>query len=155
KVIATNAAGSAVDVAMRAMLHQHRLEANRDYTIIEAPFPAMRAMLAEKKADMIPAVLPFSLDPELKKIARPLLTSKDALGLSQFVMWAARKPFIDAHRAALVDLLEDSLRIIRWYLDPQNHDAVEQIGARVTKQPASQFGWAFTRNDYYRNPQLQ
>jgi len=154
KVVATNAAGSAVDVAMRAMLHQHGLEANRDYTIIEAPFPAMRAMLAEKKADLIPAVLPFSLDPELKKIARPLFTSKDALGLSQFVMWAARKPFIDAHRAILVDLLEDSLRIIHWYLDPQNHDAVEQIGARVTKQPASQFGWAFTRNDYYRNPQL-
>ena len=154
KVIATNAAGSAVDVAMRAMLHQHGLEANRDYTIIEAPFPAMRAMLAEKKADMIPAVLPFSLDPELKKIARPLFASKDALGLSQFVMWAARKPFIDAHRAALVDLLEDSLRIIRWYLDPQNHDTVEQIAARVTKQPASQFGWVFTKHDYYRNPQM-
>lgn len=154
KVIASNAAGSAVDVATRAMLHRHGLEANRDYTIIEAPFPAMRAMLAEKKADMIAAVLPFSLDPELKKIARPLFTSKDALGLSQFIMWTARKPFIDAHRAALVDLLEDSLRIIHWYLDPQNHDAVEQIGARVTKLPASQFGWAFTKSDYYRNPQM-
>lgn len=154
KVIASNAAGSAVDVAMRAMLHQHGLEADRDYTIIEAPFPAMRAMLAEKKADMISAVLPFSLDPELKKIARPLFTSKDAIGLSQFVMWTARKPFIDAHRAALVDLLEDSLRILHWYLDPQNHDGVQQIAARVTKQPLSQFGWAFTNQDYYRNPQM-
>jgi len=154
KVVATNAAGSAVDVAMRALLHQHGLEANRDYTIIEAPFPAMRAMLAEKKADLIPAVPPFSFDPELKKIGRTLFTSKDALGLSQFIMWTARKPFIDAHRAALVDLLEDSLRIIHWYLDPQNHDAVEQIAARVTKQPASQFGWVFTKRDYYRNPQM-
>jgi sulfonate transport system substrate-binding protein len=154
KVVATNAAGSAVDVAMRALLHQHGLEANRDYTIIEAPFPAMRAMLAEKKADLIPAVPPFSFDPELKKIGRTLFTSKDALGLSQFIMWTARKPFIEAHRAVLVDLLEDSLRIIHWYLDPQNHDAVEQIAARVTKQPASQFGWVFTKNDYYRNPQM-
>jgi sulfonate transport system substrate-binding protein len=154
KVVATNAAGSAVDVAMRALLRQHGLEANRDYTIIEAPFPAMRAMLAEKKADLIPAVPPFSFDPELKKIGRTLFTSKDALGLSQFIMWTARKPFIDAHRAALVDLLEDSLRIIRWYLDPQNHDAVEQIAARVTKQPANQFGWVFTKSDYYRNPQM-
>jgi len=154
KVVATNAAGSAVDVAMRALLHQHGLEANRDYTIIEAPFPAMRAMLAEKKADLIPAVPPFSFDPELKKIGRTLFTSKDALGLSQFIMWTARKPFIDAHRAALVDLLEDSLRIIHWYLDPQNHDAVEQIAARVTKQPATQFGWVFTKSDYYRNPQM-
>lgn len=154
KVVATNAAGSAVDVAMRALLHQHGLEANRDYTIIEAPFPAMRAMLAEKKADLIPAVPPFSFDPELKKIGRTLFTSKDALGLSQFIMWTARKPFIDAHRAALVDLLEDSLRIIHWYLDPQNHDAVEQIAARVTKQPANQFGWVFTKSDYYRNRQM-
>src|SRR5579872_3522788 len=120
KVLATNAMGSAVDISMRAMCKKHGLEANRDYTVIEAPFPAMRAMLAEKKADLISAVPPFSFDPELKKIARPLFTSKDALGLSQFVMWTARKPFIDAHRAALVDLLEDSLRIIRWYLDPQN-----------------------------------
>ena len=153
KVIAINAAGSAVDIAVRAMLHKHGLEANRDYTIIEAPFPAMRAMLAEKKADLIAAVPPFAFDPELKKIARPLFTSKDALGLSQFIMWTARKPFIDAHRAALVDLLEDSLRIIHWYVEPQNHDAVEQIAARVTKQPASQFSWVFTKADYYRNPQ--
>src|ERR1039458_215033 len=65
KIVATNSAGSAVDVAMRAMLRKHGLESNRDYTIIETPFPAMRAMLAEKKVDLISAVLPFSLDPEL------------------------------------------------------------------------------------------
>ena len=107
KVVATNSAGSAVDVAMRAMLRKHGLESNRDYTIIEAPFPAMRAMLAEKKADLISAVLPFSLDPELKKIARSLFTSKDAIGISQFIVLTARKPFVAAHRAALVDFLED------------------------------------------------
>ncbi len=66
KVLATNAIGSAVDIAMRAMLRRSGLEANRDYTIIEAPFPAMRAMLAEKKADLISAVPPFSLDPDLQ-----------------------------------------------------------------------------------------
>ncbi len=154
KVVAINAAGSAVDVAMRAMLHQHGLEANRDYTIIEAPFPAMRAMLAEKKVDLISAVLPFALDPELKKIARPLFTSKDAIGVSQFIMWNARKPFIDAHRAALVDFLEDSLRIVHWYLDPNNHSAVGEIAAQLTKQPADRFAWIFSKSDYYRDPNL-
>ena len=154
KIVATNAAGSGVDVAMRAMLRKHGLEANRDYTIIEAPFPAMKAMLAEKKVDMIPAVLPFSLDPELKKIARPLFSSADAIGLSQFVMWSARKPFIDAHRAALVDFLEDTLRIVHWYLDPKNHDAVAAIAAELTKQPPERFGWLFTKNDYYRDPNM-
>ncbi len=122
KVVATNAAGSGVDVAMRAMLRKHGLEANRDYTIIEAPFPGMRAMLAEKKADLIPTVLPFALDPELKKIARPLFSITDAIGVSQFAMWAMRKPFIDQNRAAIVDFMEDSMRIERWFLDPKNHD---------------------------------
>ncbi len=154
RIVAINAAGSAVDVAMRAMLRKHGLEANRDYTIIEAPFPAMRAMLAEKKVDLIAAVLPFSLDPELKKIARPLFTSKDAIGVSQFVMWNARKSFIDRHRAALVDFLEDSLRIVHWYLDPKNHGEVAAIAARLTKQPADRFGWLFTKSDYYRDPDM-
>ena len=154
KILATNSAGSGVDVAMRAMLRKHGLEANRDYTIIEAPFPAMRAMLAEKKADLITGVLPFKLDPELKKIARPLFDMRDAIGVSQFVMWSARKPFIDAHRAALVDFLEDSLRIEHWYLDPKNHDEVAQIASQLTKQPPERFGWLYTKTDYYRDPNM-
>jgi NitT/TauT family transport system substrate-binding protein len=154
KVVATNAAGSGVDVAMRAMLRKHGLEANRDYTVIEAPFPTMKAMLAEKKVDLIPAVLPFSLDPELKKIARTLFTSRDAVGVTQFVTWSARKPFIDAHRAALVDFLEDSIRIVHWYQDPKNHDAAADIASQLTKQPPERFGWIFTKADEYRDRAL-
>jgi sulfonate transport system substrate-binding protein len=154
KVVATNAAGAGVDIAMRAMLRKHGLEPNRDYTIIEAPFPGMKSMLIEKKVDLIPAVLPFMLDPELKKNARSLFDMKAAIGRSQFVMWSARKPFIDAHRAALVDFLEDSLRILHWYLDPKNHDAAAEIAAQLTKQPAERFGWIFSKNDYYRDPNL-
>ncbi len=154
KVLATNAAGSGVDIAMRAMLRKHGLEANRDYTIIEAPFPGMKSMLIEKKVDLIPGVLPFMLDPELKKNARVLFDMKAAIGRSQFVMWAARKPFIDAHRAALVDFLEDSLRILHWYLDPKNHDAAAEIASQLTKQPPERFGWIFSKNDYYRDPNL-
>jgi sulfonate transport system substrate-binding protein len=154
KVLATNVAGSGVDVAMRAMLRKHGLEANRDYTIIEVPFPAMKSVLIEKKADMITGVLPFKLDPELKGAARVLFNMRDAIGASQFVMWSARKPFIDAHRAALVDFLEDSLRIERWYLDPKNHDDVVQIASQLTKQPPERFGWLYTKTDYYRDPNM-
>jgi NitT/TauT family transport system substrate-binding protein len=75
KIVATNATGSAVDVAMKAMLHKHGLEQNRDYIEIEAPFPTMLPMLAEKKADLISGVLPSSIDRELKKIATSLFTS--------------------------------------------------------------------------------
>ncbi|MFZ1151701.1 MAG: ABC transporter substrate-binding protein [Xanthobacteraceae bacterium] len=154
KVVAINSAGAGVDIAMRAMLRKHGLEANRDYTIIEAPFPGMKSMLIEKKVDLIPAVLPFMLDPELKKNARSLFNMEAAIGRSQFVMWSTRKQFIDAHRAALVDFLEDSLRILHWYLDPKNHDAAAEIASQLTKQPPERFGWIFSKNDYYRDPNL-
>jgi NitT/TauT family transport system substrate-binding protein len=154
KVVATNAAGSAIDIASRAMLKKRGLEDKRDYTVVEAPFPAMRAMLSEKKVDLIPAVLPFSLDPELKKVSRPLFSSRDAIGISQFIMWNARKPFIDKNRAAMVDFMEDTLRIVRWYLDPKNQKEVMEIAARVTKQPAERFGWLFTKQDYYRDANM-
>src|SRR5262245_48708123 len=151
KVVASNAAGSAVDVAMRAMLRKNGLEDKRDYTVLETPFPTMRARLAEKKVDLIPAVLPFSLDPELRKIGRPLFLQRDAIGETEMIVWAAHKPFIDKNRAALVDFMEDALRIVRWYLDPANQKAVAEIAAKVTKQPAERFGWLFTDKDYYRD----
>jgi NitT/TauT family transport system substrate-binding protein len=154
KVVATNVSGSAVDVAMRAMLRKGGLENKRDYTVLETPFPTMRAMLAEKKADLIPAVLPFSLDPELKKIARPLFSQRDAIGVTDMIIWTARKPFIDKNRAAMVDFMEDSIRIVRWYLDPKNQKEAAAIAARITKRPPEQFGWLFTKADYYRNPDM-
>jgi NitT/TauT family transport system substrate-binding protein len=154
KVVATNAAGSAVDVAMRAMLRKAGLEDKRDYTVLETPFPTMRAMLAEKKVDLIPAVLPFSLDPELKKVARPLFSQRDAIGVTDMIVWTARKPFIDKNRAAMVDFMEDTIRIVRWYLDPANQKEAAEIAARVTKQPVDRFGWLFTKADYYRNPDM-
>jgi len=154
KVVATNAAGSAVDVAMKAMLHQHGLEANRDYTVIEAPFPAMRAMLAEKKVDLIPAVVPFSYNPELRSIARDLFIQRDAIGVADMIVWTARKPFIDKNRAALVDFMEDTLRITHWYLDPKNHAEAMQIAGRVTKLPPVAFDWLFTKQDCYHDPNM-
>ena len=154
KVIATNAVGSAVDIASRAMLRKHGLEDKRDYTTVEAPFPTMKAMLNEKKVDLIPSVPPFSHDPELKKISRLLFTSKDAIGVSQFIVWAARKSFIDKNRAAMVDFMEDMMRIERWFMDPKNKTEVMQIASKVTKAPPERFGWLFTKEDYYRNPNM-
>jgi NitT/TauT family transport system substrate-binding protein len=154
KVVATNAAGSAVDVATRAMLRKFGLEDKRDYTVVEAPFPAMRAMLAEKKVDIVPGVLPFSLDPELRRIARTLFVQRDAIGITQMIVWTARKPFIDRNRAALVDFMEDTLRIVRWYIDPANHKAATEIAGNVTRQPPERFNWLFTKQDTYHDPNM-
>ena len=139
-------------LATNAMLRRNGIEANRDYTVVEAPFPAMRAMLAEKKADLISAVPPFSLDPDLRAIAHTLFTQHDAFGVTQLTMWTARENFIQKNRAALVDFLEDTVRAIRWYIDPKNHDEAVAIVARLNKAPPARMDWAFTSSDQYRDP---
>jgi sulfonate transport system substrate-binding protein len=154
KVVMTNAAGSAIDVAMRAMLRKHGLEDKRDYTMVESPFPTMRAMLSEKKVDLIPAVIPFSYDPELRKIARTLFVLRDAIGVTDMIVWTARKPFIDKNRAAMVDFMEDTLRITRWFLDPSNHAEVMAIAGRLTRQPPERYDWLFTKRDAFHDPDM-
>ena len=155
KIVATNVVGSGVDVAMRVMLRKHGLEDKRDYTVVEAPFPTMKAMLVQKKADLASFVAPFAFDPELKQIARPLFAQKDALGPTQMLVWAARASFLQKNRAAMVDFMEDAIRVVRWYLDPAHHDEAAQISARLTKQRPELFaGWLFTEKEYARNPDL-
>src|SRR5471032_2089797 len=154
KVIGTNGGGSAIDVAIRAMLKKHGLEEKRDYTMLEGPLPAMPAMLLEKKVDLIPAVLPFSFNPKLREEGKVLFEQREALGVTQMIVWTARKSFIDKNRAAMVDFMEDMLRITRWYIDPKNHDEVAQIASRITKVPPERFGWLFTKQDTYRDPNL-
>ncbi len=129
KVIGTNGGGSAIDVAIRAMLKKHGLEEKRDYTMLEGPLPAMPAMLLEKKVDLIPAVLPFSFNPKLKEEGKVLFEQREVLGVTQMIVWTARKSFIDKNRAAMVDFMEDMLIITRWYLDPKNHDEVAKIAS--------------------------
>jgi NitT/TauT family transport system substrate-binding protein len=155
KVIATPGISGAIDIAMRVMLRKHGFEDKRDYSMIEAPMPAMQAMLAERKADLVPGVPPFAFDPSLRSIARVLFTQKEALGLTQMIVLTARKSFLDKNRAALVDFMEDNLRLVRWCIDPANHDEAVKIAAKLTKQPTERFaGWLFTSGDYYRDPNM-
>jgi NitT/TauT family transport system substrate-binding protein len=154
KVVHTFAVGAAVDIAIRAMLRRHGLEPNRDYTMVEAPPSSTRAMLAEKKVALSPAVLPFARDPELRRIAHALFTQREVTGVTQLLMWTARKSFVDRNRAAMVDFMEDTLRITRWYLEPANHAAAIEIAGRVAKQPPERFDWLFTTRDYYHDPDM-
>jgi sulfonate transport system substrate-binding protein len=157
KVIATNAAGSAVDIAVRAMLIKAGLDDKKDLTIVEAGFPNMKAMLKEKKISFAPAVLPFSEDPELLAANHVLFTQRDAMGTSELAMLVARKPFIEKNRAAMVDLLEDTVRAVRWYIAPENRAEAIKYLAAFTKLPPERFeGWLFSADkDYYRDPDVR
>jgi NitT/TauT family transport system substrate-binding protein len=153
KVLASNGVGGAIDMALRDMLRQHGLEDRKDYTIVEAQFPAMAAMLEERKVDLVGVVPPFAYDPRLRDNARVLFTMKEAVGRTQMIVWAARTPFLGKNRAALADFFEDALRALRWYLDPKNRAAAIETVSQVTKQPPERFApWLFTTADYYRDP---
>jgi sulfonate transport system substrate-binding protein len=155
RIVATNAAGSAVDIAMRAMLRKHSLEDKRDYTVVEAPFPTMKAMLAQRKADLATFVAPFSFDPELAQIGRPLFSQRDALGPTQMIVWVARSGFLQKHarrdarfprgfgaRRALVSRSQESRR------------SRADRGEGHQAAPGAVRGLAFTNKEYSRSPDL-
>jgi sulfonate transport system substrate-binding protein len=153
KVLATNQVGSAVDMAMRAELAQHHLQDRRDVTIIEVRFPDMKAMLSEKKVDLVSVPAPFGFDPELNQFAHTLFTQEEAMGRSQMIVRAARAGFIDAHRQVMVDFLSDFLHTLRYLLDPAHHDEAVKLATEATKQSADKYqSWFFTKQDYYRDP---
>jgi sulfonate transport system substrate-binding protein len=153
KVIATNQRGSAVDMAVRAMLAKHNMQDKRDVTMIEVRFPDQKAMLKERKVDLVTTPLPFGVDPELLSFAHPLFTQVEAIGRSQMIVRVAREGLLKAHRAEMLDFMEDYLHALKYLYDPANHAEAVELLARVTKQKPSLFeAWAFTKDDYYRDP---
>jgi sulfonate transport system substrate-binding protein len=152
KVLATNAIGGAVDMALRAMLRKHGLEDKRDTTIIEVQLPQQSAMLEAHKVDLVSMIPPFSFDPVYGRIARILFTQMDAMGPAQTIVWTARQGFLAKNRGAVVDYIEDTLRLIRWMSAPENHEAAVKIVADFMKRPPAQFDWVFTKRDAYRDP---
>lgn len=153
KILASNQTGSAIDMALRAMLAKHHLQDKRDVTIIEVRFPDQKAMLKEGKVDLITAVLPFGRDPELLAISRTLFTQDEAMGRSQMIVRVVRDGFLQKHRAEMVDFMEDYLHTLRYLTDPAHHQEAVEIVAEATKQkPASFEDWIFTDKDYYRDP---
>lgn len=152
RVGAALAGGSAVDISMRAMLRRHGLNDRKDLTIVEASFPNMKAMLLQRKADLVAVIPPYTEDPEMKQQATTLFTQKDSMGPIQLIMWVGRAGFIAEHRAAMVDFMEDSLRVTRYFTDPSHHAEVIDLAAKGLKQPREQVDMLWTANDSYRDP---
>ncbi len=154
KVLAINAKGGAVDMAARTVLLQNGLKPGFDVTIVEAGFGAMEAMLRQKKTDVAVFLAPFWAKAQGKGGIRPLFTQSDGLGRTQFLLYAARKDFVQKNRAALVDWMEDYLRGTRWLADPANRkEALEMTAAYMKSKPSAYAGWAFQKGkDYYHDP---
>lgn len=154
KVIGDNSIGGAMDMGFRNMMLEHGLKADSDYTVVEIEFPNMLAALEAGKIDLGFFTTPFSINALEQKKIRVLFTMRQAMGgESELTIIAARKPFIEAHRAALVDYFEDTQRAMRWILDPANRQAAIALISKFTKRPASVYAsWIFTKRDDYHDP---
>lgn len=151
KVVAVNAFGGALDIAVRAMLLKHHLKPNRDYTIIEAAFPDLDSMLLEKKADLVSLSLPFSEIAQKRGGVRTLFRMRDVFGPTQMLFNVARVSFLNRHRAALNDFFQDYLRSLHWFLNPANHAKAVGVIAHFNKRPVGLYSYLFTKRDDYRN----
>jgi NitT/TauT family transport system substrate-binding protein len=151
---AINALGSPVWIDLHVALARHGL-ADKDYTVIEAQFPNMFAMIEADKVDVVPVISPkLAAAFDATGNYRKLFVAAQEIGPNQASMWAVRADLIAAHRAALVDYLEDAMRATRWFLDPKNHEAAIAIVETATKQPKATIDYAFTAADVGRSPDL-
>src|SRR5579862_2122627 len=80
KVLVTNGIGGGLDMIMKAMMLKHGMIDKRDFSVIEVNFSNMKSVLLEKKADLVPFVLPWSRDPEFKDNSRILFSTNDSMG---------------------------------------------------------------------------
>ncbi len=154
KILATNSIGAGIDVQMEYMLFKNHLTRPKDYTVIEAAFPNMNSLLLEKKADLTTEINPFALDPKLRDAARDLYTAADAVGgETDMTAWVAHGALLQKNGAAVVDFLEDYLRIMHWYLDPANRPAMLKIVSDFMKLPPEVIDkFTFNHEDFYRDP---
>ena len=154
KVVAVNARGANVNSAAHIIMRKFGLEEPRDYQIAEVRFPAMVAALESKRVDAAPLVPPFdriaARNPEFKR----LFSVGDAFGPVETLMFITNAAFVTKNRAALVDFLEDNIRMRRWMFDPKTRvDAIKQL-SDTTKIPVAEYEeWVYTTNDYYYHPQ--
>jgi sulfonate transport system substrate-binding protein len=156
KIIGVSVRGSNVDSAAHMVMANHGFTEPRDYQVIEISFPAQFPALEARKIDAAILVPPFHLKAASNADYRPVFSVGDAFGPVETLMWLAKADFVAKNRAALVDFLEDNMRMRRWMFDPKTRvQAVQQL-ADTTKIPAEALGeWVYTKGDYYYDPQAR
>ena len=152
KVIATIALGSGADMLTRYALRKHGLELNKDFTYLETPFATMKALLLEKKVDAAYFAQPFASDPDVTENTKVLFTTDNSMGPLELNFLAARGDFIAKNRPAMVDFMEDFLRVVRWFYDPANRSESLATISEASKMPTPVLErFIFTKQDNYRS----
>ena len=89
---------------------------------------------------------------EVNEKTNILFTTGDSMGPFAPNFVGMRGEFIKKNRAAVVDFLEDFIRVVRWYYDPANRDASIKIVAEASKTPEEVLRrYIFTKEDNFRS----
>jgi NitT/TauT family transport system substrate-binding protein len=153
KVIGVSALGTNIDASARTLLAKHGLEAGKDYQFAEIRFTAQLAALESKRIDAAILLQPFNLIAKKNPAYKPLFAVSDVIGAQETSSWIGKSEWIAKNRGALVDFLEDNIRMRRWMYDPKTRPEALKLVAEVTKQPAENFAeWVFTEADFFRDP---
>jgi len=153
KIIGVSARGSNVDSAAQMVMAKHGFTEPRDFQVLEISFPTQLAALLDRRIDAAVLVPPFHLRARANPDVKPIFSVGDAFGPVETLIWIAKADFVAKNRAALVDMLEDNIRMRRWIFDPKTRaDAVRQV-SDFTKIPVAALSeWVYTNGDYYFEP---
>jgi NitT/TauT family transport system substrate-binding protein len=153
KTIAINARGANPDAALRMTMNKHGMADGKDYQIVEIRFPAMLPSLLERKVDAAILIPPFYLPAEKNPALKPLFAVDDVFGPNETITLAVRADYLAKNRAALVDVLEDTMRFRRFITDPRTRPDALKVVSEASKQPAEALGaWVYTSRDYFVAP---
>jgi NitT/TauT family transport system substrate-binding protein len=153
KVLGVNARGSTPDSVYRLMLGKKGWKEGPDYQIAEVRFAAQLAALEQKRVDVAFLVQPFDLIARKDGKYDMLFTTADVLGPTETLSYVGKADWIAKNRAALVDFLEDHIRMRHWMTstDPKVRAQVLKVTSELTKQPIENFEeWVYTTKDQYR-----
>jgi NitT/TauT family transport system substrate-binding protein len=153
KVIAVTARASNIDSAQQIIMRRAGMQEPRDYQIAEMRFPAMIPALESKKVNAVPLVPPFNRMASRYPNFGTLFSVGEAMGPVETLMFMAKADFVAKNRTALLDFLEDNIRMRRWMTDPRTRpEAVKQV-AETAKAPETDYiDWLYTKDDYYYQP---
>jgi NitT/TauT family transport system substrate-binding protein len=155
KVIAVNGRGTAVGAAAVLMMKRKGFKES-DYQIAEVQFPNMLAALESKRVDAAYILRPWDQRAMQNPALKPLFGMGDVYGRNETGIWASKTDFIAKNRAALVDFLEDNVRMRKWAHDPATRPQAIALAAKIGKQPEAAYEWLYTNRDTsYRAPDLE
>jgi len=156
KVVAVNGRGTAVGATAVLFLAKHGLKEGQDYQLVELRFDAGWPALESKRVATAYLIRPFDQMAAKNPDYEFLFGMGDVFGRQETGFMVAKPEFVAKNRAALVDFLEDQIRMRRWAYDPKTHAEAVKVLAQVMKQPEAALGYAYTKDDNaYRDPAMK